>query len=72
MDTWSKRIFIGLLILIFSCSLIPSVSASTVHDSKVDQIDAFVNSRYINTKIKELGLPFAALVIVQGDKIVHV
>ena len=31
-----------------------------------DKVDA-----YINTKMKELGIPGAALVIVQGDRIVH-
>ncbi len=62
---WFKRIFVGLLILILSFSLIPSVSASAVHTSKVEKIDAFVSEQ-----MQRNGIPGLALALVDGDKVI--
>jgi CubicO group peptidase (beta-lactamase class C family) len=65
MDIWTKRIYIGLLILILSFTLIPSVSASSVNASKVERIDAFVSQQ-----MQRHGIPGLALALVDGDTVI--
>ena len=65
MDVWPKRIFVGLLILILSFSLIPNVSASSINTSKVEEIDAFVSEQ-----IQRNEIPGLALALVDGDKVI--
>lgn len=62
-----KTIFLSVMILAFIASGF-GVSRSFTQISLTDfeEIDT-----YINTKMQELGIPGAALVIVQGDQIVH-
>src|SRR5688572_10764077 len=62
-----KLTFLGVMLFVFISSVF-TVSQSFAQASLTgfDEIDA-----YINTKMKELGVPGAALVIVQGDQIVH-
>lgn len=57
-----RRVFLVLLFVVFA------VRRSYAQDSftDFDSVDT-----YINTRMKELGIPGAALVIVQGDQIVH-
>ena len=62
MKIWSTRVFIGLLILIFSFSQLPVASASSVNASKVEEIDTFVNNQ-----MKRHGIPGLALALVDGD-----
>src|SRR5687768_2933448 len=62
-----KIIFLTLVILVivtFATSVRP-VFAQAV-PANFDAVDA-----YISTKMEELGIPGAALVVVQGDQIVH-
>jgi len=65
MDVWPKRIFVGLLILILSFSLIPNVSASSINTSKVEEIDAFVSEQ-----MQRHGIPGLALALIDGDKVI--
>ncbi|MBK7319503.1 serine hydrolase domain-containing protein [Candidatus Villigracilis affinis] len=65
MKIWSTRVFIGLLILIFSFSQLPVASASSVNASKVEEIDTFVNNQ-----MKRHGIPGLALALVDGDKVI--
>ena len=65
MDVWLKRMFVGLLILIMSFSLIPCISASSVNTSKVEKIDAFVSDQ-----MQRHGIPGLALALVDGDKVI--
>jgi CubicO group peptidase (beta-lactamase class C family) len=51
-------------ILSFVASVRPALAQST--PANFDAVD-----KYISTKMKELGIPGAALVIVEGDQIVH-
>ena len=66
MKIWSTRVFIGLLILIFSFSQLPVASASSVNASKMEEIDTFVNNQ-----MKRHGIPGLALALVDGDKAIH-
>lgn len=62
-----KITFIGMTILVFiSSSFAVSRSFAQSQLSNFEEVDA-----YVNAKMKELGIPGAALVIVQGDQIVH-
>jgi CubicO group peptidase (beta-lactamase class C family) len=62
-----KFTFVSLAILVFiSSGLGVSQSFAKAWLTDFGEIDA-----YISTKMKELGIPGAALVIVQGDQIVH-
>ena len=65
---WFRRtIFLGLAILAFlsfGSSAKPAFAQGT--PASFDEID-----EYINARMEELGIPGAALVIVQGDQIVH-
>src|SRR5574341_1067104 len=66
--TWLRKIiFLGMAILVF-LSYVTSAKPAFAQDTPAnfDEID-----QYINTKMKELGIPGAALVIVQDDQIVH-
>jgi CubicO group peptidase (beta-lactamase class C family) len=56
---------IAILVLIFS-SFAVSRSFAQARPSDFEEIDA-----YISTRMEELGIPGAALVIVQGNQIVH-
>jgi len=62
-----KITFIGMAILVFiSSSFAVSRSFAQSQLSGFEEVDA-----YVSAKMKELGIPGAALVIVQGDQIVH-
>ena len=65
---WLQNIiFLTLAILVTLSSVIsvrPALAQST--PANFDAVDD-----YISTKMKELGIPGAALVIVEGDQIVH-
>jgi CubicO group peptidase (beta-lactamase class C family) len=62
-----KIILLSIVILsIVSPMLRVSPAFAQVTPANYDAVDA-----YISTKMKELGIPGAALVIVQGDQIVH-
>src|SRR5690349_10012695 len=66
--TWLRKI------IFLTVALMAVISAMTngrpafaqVAPAKFDEIDS-----YISTRMKELGIPGAALVVVQGDQIVH-
>ncbi len=62
-----KTIFLSMAILVF-LALVASAKPAFAQDtpSNFDEIDA-----YISTKMEELRIPGAALVIVQDDQIVH-
>ena len=62
-----KIIFLTIVILtvVSSVASVQPVSAQ-VGPANFEEVDA-----YVSTKMKELGIPGAALVIVQGDQIVH-
>lgn len=62
-----KITFVSMAILIFiSIGIGVSRSFAKARLSDFEEVDA-----YISTKMDELGIPGAALVIVQGDQIVH-
>ena len=62
-----KIIFIGIAILVFiSSGLGVSRSFAKTELTDFEEVDA-----YISTKMEELDIPGAALVIVEGDQIVH-
>ena len=62
-----KIIFLTIVILTVVSSVARVRSAfAQVAPANFEEVDA-----YINIKMKELGIPGAALVIVQGDQIVH-
>lgn len=62
-----KIIFLTMVILTLISSVVRARSAfAQVTPANFDAVDA-----YISTRMKELGIPGAALVIVQGDQIVH-
>lgn len=62
-----KITFISITILAFISSVLgTSRSFAKAERTEFEEIDA-----YITTKMEELGIPGAALVIVQGDQIVH-
>jgi CubicO group peptidase (beta-lactamase class C family) len=62
-----KITFVGLAILVFiSANFGVSRSLAKVSLTEFDEVDAYISSR-----MKELGIPGAALVIVQGNRIVH-
>jgi CubicO group peptidase (beta-lactamase class C family) len=62
-----KIILLSLVVLsIISLMVRVNPAFAQVAPSNFDEIDD-----YINTRMKELGIPGAALVIVQGDQIVH-
>ncbi len=62
-----KMLFVGMAILILTCARLDvSRSLAKTGTTEFEAIDA-----YINTMMKELNIPGAALVIVQGDQIVH-
>jgi CubicO group peptidase (beta-lactamase class C family) len=62
-----KITFLGMMLFVFiSSGFTVSQPFAQASLTGFDEIDA-----YINTKMKELGVPGAALVIVQGDQIVH-
>ena len=62
-----KITFLGLVILAFiSSGFGVSRSFAKARFTDFEEVDA-----YISTKMKELGVPGAALVIIQGDQIVH-
>ena len=66
--SWLRKIiFLGLAILIF-LSFVSSAKPAfaQVTPANFEEVDA-----YVSTKMEELGIPGAALVIVQGDQIVH-
>jgi CubicO group peptidase (beta-lactamase class C family) len=66
--SWLHRtIFLSMVILVLVSFLanVRSVSAQ-ITSANFDEVDT-----YISMKMKELGVPGAALVIVQGDQIVH-
>ncbi len=65
---WLRKInFLTIVILTIVSSVARVQPAfAQVAPSNFDEVDA-----YISTKMKELGIPGAALVIVQGDQIVH-
>ena len=67
MDMWFKRIFVGVLFLILSFSLLPVVSASSVNTSKAEKIDAFVSEQ-----MQRNGIPGLALALVDGDKVIFI
>jgi CubicO group peptidase (beta-lactamase class C family) len=65
---WLRKTF---LLSIMVLAVILSVATfkpafAQVAPANFEEVDA-----YISAKIKELGIPGAALVIVQGDQIVH-
>src|SRR4249920_583382 len=63
-----RTTLLGMLILAFlSSSFAASHSFAQARLADFDDVDA-----YISTRMKELGIPGAALVIVQGDQFVHV
>jgi hypothetical protein len=58
-----KNIMLSMLLFVFtSYVFIGSPAFAQASPTDFEEIDA-----YINTKMKELGIPGAALVIVQGD-----
>ena len=62
-----KGIFFGVMVFAFiSFSFVVTQSFAQARLTDFEEVDA-----YINTKMEELGIPGAALVIVQGDQIVH-
>jgi CubicO group peptidase (beta-lactamase class C family) len=62
-----KITFLGLVILAFiSSGFGVGRSFAKARLTEFEEVDA-----YVSTKMKELGIPGAALVIVQGDQIVH-
>ncbi|MGE5375140.1 MAG: serine hydrolase domain-containing protein [Bacteroidota bacterium] len=62
-----KLAFVGLVILVFGFAGFGArQSFAKARLSEFEEVDA-----YIRTKMKELGIPGAALVIVEGDQIVH-
>lgn len=62
-----KITFVGLVILVFiSANFGVSRSFAKTSPTEFDEVDA-----YISAKMKELDIPGAALVIVQGNQIVH-
>jgi len=65
---WLRKIIllgIAILTVVSSIARVKPAFAQVV-PSNFDEVDA-----YISTKMKELGIPGTALVIVQGDQIVH-
>ena len=62
-----KIILLSIVILsIVSPMLRVSPAFAQVTPANFDEVD-----NYISSKMKELGIPGAALVIIQGDQIVH-
>ena len=62
-----KIIFLSMAVL----TVVSSVSTVKPAFAKVAPANFEEIDQYISTKMKELGIPGAALVIVQGDQIVH-
>jgi len=66
--SWLQRIILlsmAVLVIVSAATGIKPVSAK-VTSANFDEVDS-----YISTRMKELGIPGAALVIVQGDQLVH-
>ena len=65
---WLRKI-IFLIMAISDCGLVRGQSQPAFPQTAPANFDAVDD--YISTRMKELGIPGAALVIVQGDQIVH-
>lgn len=65
---WRRKIFFLSIVILVVVSAITSARpvSAQVTPANFDEID-----HYISTRMKELGIPGAALVVVQGDQIVH-
>src|SRR5215208_2296705 len=65
---WQRKIiFLSIVILVVVSAITSARPVSAqVTPANFDEID-----HYISTRMKELGIPGAALVVVQGDQIVH-
>src|SRR6185503_5294861 len=66
--TWLRKIIfltMGILVMVSSVARVQPAFAQ-VTPAKFDEIDS-----YIRTRMKELGIPGAAIVVVQDDQIIH-